>query len=90
MGKACHRLHSSTKRNGGTAFLLPPKLHRVAEEVSAEPLEMREPLLACCNVGWSKGGRWPELKRVIRVETLSRSAKALLPPHKCGASTLRD
>jgi hypothetical protein len=32
VGKACHRLHSSTKRNGGTAFLLPPKLHRVAEE----------------------------------------------------------
>ena len=25
-------------------------------------------------------------KRVIRVETLSRSAKALLPPHKCGGS----
>jgi hypothetical protein len=25
-------------------------------------------------------------KRVMRVETLSRSAKALLPPHKCGGS----
>jgi hypothetical protein len=25
-------------------------------------------------------------KRVIRVETLSRSTKALLPPHKCGGS----
>jgi hypothetical protein len=25
-------------------------------------------------------------KRVIRVEALSRSAKALLPPHKCGGS----
>jgi len=32
VGKACHRLHSSTKRNGKTAFRLPPKLHRVAEE----------------------------------------------------------
>jgi len=28
----------------------------------------------------------PALKRVMRVETLSRSAKALLPPHKCGGS----
>jgi hypothetical protein len=28
----------------------------------------------------------PALKRVIRVETLSQSAKALLPPHKCGGS----
>ena len=28
----------------------------------------------------------PALKRVIRVETLSRSSKALLPPHKCGGS----
>jgi hypothetical protein len=26
----------------------------------------------------------PALKRMIKVETLSRSAKALLPPHKCG------
>ena len=26
----------------------------------------------------------PALKRVIRDETLSQSAKALLPPHKCG------
>jgi hypothetical protein len=26
----------------------------------------------------------PALKRVIRVETLSQSAEALLPPHKCG------
>jgi hypothetical protein len=25
-------------------------------------------------------------KRVIRVETLSRSAQALLPPHQCGGS----
>ena len=25
------------------------------------------------------------LKRVMRVETLSQSANALLPPHKCGA-----
>ena len=29
---------------------------------------------------------FPALKRVIRVETLSQSAKALLPPHKCGGS----
>ncbi len=29
MGKACHRLQVSTKRKGETAFLLPPKLHRV-------------------------------------------------------------
>ena len=29
---------------------------------------------------------WPALKRVIRIETFSRSAKALLPPHKCGGS----
>ena len=28
----------------------------------------------------------PALKRVIRVETLSQSAKALFPPHKCGGS----
>jgi hypothetical protein len=28
----------------------------------------------------------PALKRLIRVETLSRRAKALLPPHKCGGS----
>jgi len=28
----------------------------------------------------------PALKRAIRVESLSRSAKALLPPHKCGGS----
>jgi hypothetical protein len=28
----------------------------------------------------------PALKRVIRVETLSQSAEALLPPHKCGGS----
>jgi hypothetical protein len=28
----------------------------------------------------------PALKRTIRVETLSRSAEALLPPHKCGGS----
>jgi hypothetical protein len=26
----------------------------------------------------------PALKRMIRVESLSQSAKALLPPHKCG------
>ena len=25
-------------------------------------------------------------KRLIRFETLSRNAKALLPPHKCGGS----
>jgi hypothetical protein len=31
---------------------------------------------------------WPALKRVIRVETLSQSAKALVPPHKCGGSHL--
>ena len=28
----------------------------------------------------------PALKRVIRVETLLRSAQALLPPHECGGS----
>ena len=28
----------------------------------------------------------PALKRVIRAETLSRSAKVLPPPHKCGGS----
>ena len=28
----------------------------------------------------------PALKRVIRVRTLSQSAKALLPPHKCACS----
>ncbi len=28
----------------------------------------------------------PALKRMIGVETLSQSAKALLPPHKCGGS----
>jgi hypothetical protein len=28
----------------------------------------------------------PALKRVIRIETLSQSAKALLPPHECGGS----
>jgi hypothetical protein len=28
----------------------------------------------------------PALKRMIKVETLSRSAQALLPPHKCGGS----
>jgi hypothetical protein len=31
----------------------------------------------------------PALKRVIRVGTLSQSAKALLPPHKWGAATGR-
>ena len=30
----------------------------------------------------------PALKRVISVETLSQSAKALFPPHKCGGSHL--
>jgi hypothetical protein len=29
----------------------------------------------------------PALKRMIQVEALLRSAKALLPPHKCGGST---
>jgi hypothetical protein len=29
----------------------------------------------------------PALKRIIRVEILSRSAEALLPPHECGAPT---
>jgi hypothetical protein len=28
----------------------------------------------------------PALKRSIKVEALSRSAKALLPPHECGGS----
>jgi hypothetical protein len=28
----------------------------------------------------------PALKRMIRVETLFRSAEALLPPHECGGS----
>ena len=28
----------------------------------------------------------PALKRVIKVEILSRSAEALLPPHECGGS----
>jgi hypothetical protein len=28
----------------------------------------------------------PALKRRIKVEALSRSAEALLPPHKCGGS----
>ena len=28
----------------------------------------------------------PTLKRVIRVKTLSQSAQALFPPHKCGGS----
>jgi hypothetical protein len=29
----------------------------------------------------------PALKRLIKVETVSRSAEALVPPHKCGAPT---
>ncbi len=30
----------------------------------------------------------PALKRMIKIEVLSRSAEALLPPHKCGGSHL--
>ena len=40
------------------------------------------------NAGTNEALAWPALKRVIRVETLSPSAKALLPPHKCGGSHL--
>jgi hypothetical protein len=32
----------------------------------------------------------PALKRVMRVESRSRSAEALLPPHKCGGSHQMD
>jgi hypothetical protein len=34
----------------------------------------------------SKGPVLPALKRMIKVEALSRSAEALLPPHECGGS----
>jgi hypothetical protein len=43
-------------------------------------------LLQFSNAGDSYGIGQPALKRVIRVETLSKSAKALFPPHKCGGS----
>jgi hypothetical protein len=39
-----------------------------------------------CSLGANLGRLTPALKRVMRVETPSRSAKALLPPHKCGGS----
>jgi hypothetical protein len=32
----------------------------------------------------SKGLVLPALKRMIKVEALSQSAEALLPPHECG------
>src|SRR5271154_2472872 len=35
---------------------------------------------------FKKGKALPALKRRIKVETLSRSAEALLPPHECGGS----
>jgi hypothetical protein len=44
--------------------------------------------IPCCDaIEKTKSGlALPALKRVIRVETLSQSAKALFPPHKCGGS----
>ncbi len=43
-------------------------------------------LLRFSHAGTNEALASPALKRVIRVETLSRNAKALLPPHKCGGS----
>ena len=50
------------------------------------PRERMGSLLRFPHAGTHEALALPALKRVIRVETLSRSAKALLPPHKCGGS----
>jgi hypothetical protein len=47
-------------------------------------------LLRFSHAGTSEALALPALKRVIRVETPSRSAKALVPPHKCGGSHFVD
>ena len=49
------------------------------------PRERRRSLLRLSRARTHEALALPALKRVMRVETLSRSAKALLPPHKCGA-----
>jgi hypothetical protein len=43
-------------------------------------------LLRFSQAGTHEALALPALKRVMRVESLSQSAKALLPPHKCGGS----
>jgi len=50
------------------------------------PRERMGSLLRSSHAGTNEALALPALKRVIRVETLSQSAKALLPPHKCGGS----
>jgi hypothetical protein len=45
-------------------------------------------IVNCVNGRWGKEFQ-PALKRVMRVGTLSRSAKAPLPPHKCGGFHVR-
>ena len=42
-------------------------------------------LRKACLLG-SKGPALSAIKRMIKVEALSRSAEALLPPHECGSS----
>jgi hypothetical protein len=53
------------------------------------PRERRGSLLRFSHPGISEVLALPEQKRVMRGETLSRSSKALLPPHKCGGSHLQ-
>ena len=48
------------------------------------PRERMRSRLRFSHSGTNEALTLPALKRVIRVEALSRTAKALLPPHKCG------
>jgi hypothetical protein len=48
------------------------------------------PPLRCAPVGMTNSLKIPALMRVIRAETLSRSAQALLPRINAGAPTSKD
>jgi hypothetical protein len=66
--------------SSGWAFLSAGLPYRLRERMRS--------LLRFSHAGTHEALALPALKRAIRVETLSRSAKALLPPHKCGGSSL--
>ena len=66
-----------------------PQPFRAGLTFGRRPSGPREPMGSLprfSHAGTHEALTLPALKRVIRVETLSRSAQALLPPHKCGGS----
>ena len=78
----------------GSSFIGAPALNELRSHgtpgqarlvgTALRPRERMRSRLRFSHSGTNEALTLPALKRVIRVEALSRTAKALLPPHKCG------